>query len=415
MPGERTMKQFRETSRWSVFVAFTAAYFLSQFFRSANAVIAPTLVQEISLSAADLGLMTSLFFATFALMQIPLGVALDRWGPRWVTAGLMAVAVLGSLVFAAASSFLTLALGRALLGIGMAGILMGALKAFSRWYPQERFATASGLLIGIGSLGGLIAATPLAWMNHLIGWRAVFVGGALLTALGALFIVLGTRNAPTDAPPISAERAENNLGEILRSLTFWRLALPSAWIAGGFIAFRGLWAGPYLFDSYQLTELVTGNLLLILGIGASAGPILSGWLSDRWGIARVILLNAALLIASQAILALRPSLILVTIFYLLFGLSSGFGVVLLSQTRKLFPPHMTGQALSLVNLMGFAGTFLLQWWMGEIIAFFPSAVTGQYLPQAYTLALAIAAVGSVLTLLWYLPLVRPQGKAIPEI
>jgi predicted MFS family arabinose efflux permease len=363
------------------------------------------------LSAADLGLMTSLFFATFALVQIPLGVALDRWGPRWVTAGLMMVAVLGSLIFAAASSFLTLALGRALLGIGMAGILMGGLKAFSRWYPEERFATASGLLIGIGSLGGLIAATPLAWMNQIIGWRAVFVGSALLTALSALFILLGTRNAPADAPPLAHNRAQTNLGEIFRSLTFWRLALPAAWMAGFLVAFRGLWAGPYLFDVYHLAEIETGNLLLIMGIGASAGPMLSGWLSDRLGIGRTALVNALILVISQGLLLFQPTLLLVVILYLLLGLSGGFGVILLTQARKLFPSHMTGQALSLVNLMGFAGAFLLQWWMGEIVAIFPGEVAGHYLPQAYTLALGITTTGSVLTLLWYLPLIRPQRKA----
>jgi nitrate/nitrite transporter NarK len=405
-------QRYRTTTRGSVFAAFALAYLLSQFFRSTNAVIAPSLVQEISLSAADLGLMTSLFFATFALVQIPLGVALDRWGPRWVTAGLMMVAVLGSLIFAVGSSFLTLALGRALLGIGMAGILMGGLKAFSHWYPVERFATVSGLLIGIGSLGGLIAATPLAWMNQMIGWRAVFVGGALVTALSALFILLGTRNAPADAPPLSHNRAQTHLGEIFRSLTFWRLALPAAWMAGFLVAFRGLWAGPYLFDIYNLAEIETGNLLLIMGIGASVGPMLSGWLSDRLGIARTALVNALILVASQALLILQPTLLVVVILYLLLGVSGGFGVILLTQARKLFPSHMTGQALSLVNLMGFAGTFLLQWWMGEIVAIFPGEVAGHYLPQAYTLALGITTAGSVLTLLWYLPLIRPQREGV---
>ena len=138
-------------NRWSIFAAFTTAYFLSQFFRRPNAVIAPTLVDELAFSAAELGLMTSLFFATFAITQFPLGIALDRWGARWVTSGLMSIAVLGSLIFAFGSSFIALALGRILLGIGLAGILMGGLKALSEWFPQERFASVAGLLSGIGA------------------------------------------------------------------------------------------------------------------------------------------------------------------------------------------------------------------------------------------------------------------------
>ena len=131
-----------------IFIFFTAAYFLSYFFRSANAVIAPDLSSELGLEAQQLGFMTSLFFASFAAVQIPLGMALDKWGPRWVTSGLMLVGVIGSIVFGLAPSFEILALGRALIGIGMAGILMGSLKVFSQWFPLERFATVSGLLVG---------------------------------------------------------------------------------------------------------------------------------------------------------------------------------------------------------------------------------------------------------------------------
>lgn len=323
----------------------------------------------------------------------------------------MFVGVLGSLIFAAGSSFLTLALGRALLGVGMAGILMGGLKAFSRWYPQDRFATASGLLIGIGSLGGLIATTPLAWMNQWIGWRAVFVGGALMIAVSALFIMLGTRSAPAEAPPVSGESPEPNVGKILRSLTFWRLAMPTTWMVGFLTAFRGLWGGPYLFDIYNLAEIEAGYLLLIMGIGASVGPMLSGWLSDRLGMNRTAIINALIMIFSQVLLTFRPTLILVGISYLLLGLSAGFGVVLIAQTRKFFPPHMTGQALSLVNLTGFAGTFLLQWWIGEVVAIYPTTVLGHYQPQAYTVVLGITVIGSILTLVWYLPLLRMHMAA----
>ena len=167
----------------AIFGWFTAAYFLSYFFRSANAVIAGDLARDLALSADQLGLMTSLFFAAFAAIQLPLGIWLDRWGPRWVTPGLMLVGAAGSVIFALAPNFALLALGRALIGMGMAGILMGSLKIFSQWFPAHRFATMSGLLVGIGALGALAAATPLAWLNDAIGWRAVFGLGAAMTCL----------------------------------------------------------------------------------------------------------------------------------------------------------------------------------------------------------------------------------------
>ncbi len=395
-------------NRWTVFASFTAAFFLSQFFRSANAVIAPALAQELSLGAADLGLMTSLFFATIALTQFPPGIALDRWGARGVTATLMCVAVAGSLVFAFGNSLLTLALGRALLGIGLAGILMGGLKALSQWFPQERFASVTGLLSGVGALGGLVATTPMAWLNEQIGWRAVFLGGALLIALSILLIVLCTRNRPADAPPAPARQIENNLPAILTSGTYWRIAAPLAWMGGLGTAFRGLWAGPYLFDIYNLSDIETGNLLLLMGIGGIAGSLLLGWMADRMGAGRIMVISSLILIVCQALLASRPPLLLVALVYPLMGVAGSFAVVLLAQARKIFPAHMTGQAFTMLNMIAFSGVFVLQWWIGEIVALFPAATVGHSMPQAYSVVLAGTAVVSLLTLLGYLPIMRQQ-------
>ncbi|MBX2998633.1 MAG: MFS transporter [Caldilineaceae bacterium] len=391
--------------RLTVFVLFTAAYFISYFYRSANAVIAPDLAAELGLSAARLGLMTSLFFATFALVQIPLGVGLDRWGPRWVTPGLMLIGVVGSLIFAAATSFPALALGRALIGVGMAGILMGSLKIFSQWFSAERFATVSGLLVGIGSLGALGAATPLAWLNNLTGWRSVFGIGAAITALIAISILLWTRNTPPGVAWTGGS-AGGRVGDVFKDLRFWRVAPLVFFLAGGILGFQGLWGGPYLFHVLGLNDIQTGNLLLILGIGATAGYTLSGWLADRFGLPRVIIASSTLFVVCQLGLAFHPPLMVVALLYALFGFTGAFNVMLLAQSRLLFPLSMTGKAISAVNLFAIGGTFLLQWWMGLIIGLWPVDAVGHYPPQAYTAALLFTAAGSFLALIWYLPLVR---------
>ncbi|MCH1927279.1 MFS transporter, partial [Shewanella sp. C31] len=133
--------------------------------------------------------MTSLFYLTFAAVQLPLGGLLDRLGPSTITPALLLVAALGSVVFGLAQSFPVLALGRALIGAGMAAALMGALKAFSLWFPRS-YATVSTLLVGLGATGGLMAATPLALLKEALGWRGVFLLGALAVALLALAIRL---------------------------------------------------------------------------------------------------------------------------------------------------------------------------------------------------------------------------------
>ncbi len=390
-----------------VFILFTAAYFLSYFFRSANAVIAPDLSRDLSLSAAQLGLMTSLFFAAFALAQIPLGIGLDRWGPRWVTPGLMLVAVAGSVLFALAPSFGMLAIGRALIGTGMAGVLMGSLKAFSRWFPPNRFATVSGLLVGIGSSGALIAATPLAWLNDTVGWRAVFWAGALITVLIALAVMIWTRNAPPGSEETVSSQSGGNLKVIFSDDRFWRIAPLNFFVAGSLLAFQGLWAGPYLFDVYRLDNIAAGNILLLLGVGATIGFAISGWLADRLGLTQVILISSLIFLLSQFGLAIRPPLALVGVLYALFGFCGAFNIMFLAHVRRVFPTSMTGQAITAVNLFGIGGTFLLQWWIGLIIGLFAVDAAGHYPPIAYTSAFLFTAIGACLMLVRYWPLAQP--------
>lgn len=394
----------------SVFLAFTAAYFLSYFFRSANAVLAPDLARAMHLGAAELGLMTSLFYAAFALVQIPLGAGLDRWGPRWVTPALMLAGVGGSLVFAAAPSFPVLALGRALIGVGMAGILMGALKAFSQWFPAERFAALSGLLTGLGSSGALVASVPLAWLNAQVGWRGVFAGGALAILAVAAAIVLWTRNAPTGgAAPKSAGGAASGFRAVFADRRFWRIAPLIFFTNGTVLAFQGLWAGPYLYDVLGLDKDLAGPVLFLVSLGVTAGFVSSGWLAARFGLARVVVVGAAVCIASQVGLALRPALPVVAGLYLLFGVFGGFSIMLLVQPRLVFPTHLTGRAVTATNLFAIGGTFLLQWWMGLIIGRFPADAAGHYPPGAYAAALLFTAAGTLAVLLWYLPMLRADG------
>jgi predicted MFS family arabinose efflux permease len=398
--------------RAAVFGLFTAAYFISYFFRSANAVIAGDLAREMQLDAGQLGLMTSLFFAAFAAMQLPLGIWLDRWGSRWVTPGLMWVGVVGAILFAIAPSFVPLAVGRALIGVGMAGVLMGSLKIFSQWFSASRFATISGLLIGIGALGALVAASPLAWLNAAIGWRAVFGIGAVATALVALSIMLWTRNTPANVEWTGGQGAPGSLALIFGDIRFWRMAPLAFFLAGVLMGFQGLWAGPYLFDVSGLDEFQAGNVLLWMAVGLVAGFVCSGWLADTFGIARVTVAMSLLFLFSQFALAARPDLIWVSPIYALFGFAGAINVMVATHARQLFPLHMTGKAVTAVNLFAIGGTFLLQWWMGLIINAFPVDATGAYPPQAYTAALLFSGIGTTLALLWYLPVLKThKGKS----
>lgn len=343
-----------------VFFLFTLGYFLSYFYRSANAVLSKDLSQDLGLGPAELGFMTSLFYLAFASVQLPLGGLLDRYGPRIITPALLLVAALGSVLFGLAANFPTLALGRALIGMGMAAALMGALKAFSLWFPKG-YATVSTLLVGLGATGGLLAATPLALLKEVLGWRGVFLAGAGVVILVALLLYLGVRNTP---PGVAWPRGSEGGGleAVLKNPRLLRVAFLSLAFGGGFLALQTLWAGAYAY-SLGLPAVQVGNLLLLYSGSAVLGFLVSGYLADRFGTARTLVLSASLFALGLALLLLKA----LVPAYLVLGLFGAFNILTLTQARELVPSHLVGRSTTLVNLFAIGGTFLLQWGMGVVV------------------------------------------------
>src|ERR1700741_5390609 len=174
----------------SVFCPFAMGYFLSFCYRNVNAVISKELAAEFSLTPADLGFLTSMYLLAFAAFQLPLGVLLDRYGPRRVVAALLCLAASGALVFALARDLTALSLGRALIGLGVSAGLMGALKGFSLWFPLGRLATVNGLYLAVGGLGALAATAPAEALVGSLGWRGMFfiLGAASLAVALIIFL-----------------------------------------------------------------------------------------------------------------------------------------------------------------------------------------------------------------------------------
>lgn len=389
----------------TVFAVFTFAYFLSQFFRHANAVISVDVARELSLGAPAMGLMTSLFYLAFAAAQLPLGWGLDRFGPRAVTPAVMSAAAAGALVFGSAHSFVALATGRTLLGLGMSGVLMGSYMAFSHWFSARRFATVSGLVVGIGALGGLGAASPLAWFSAAHGWRSVFFLGAALVAVSAGAIALwGGYPKGERVSPVQQERL--GLGDVFREPAFWRLAPLNFFIGGGMLAVQSLWAGPFLYDVAGFSASQTGRLLTILSVGAILGYVACGWLADRFGVVRMTVLSSTVFVLTEVgliVSAARPGTGALSALYFLFGLFGAFQILLLVQVRSVFPSALRGRGVTAVNLFCFAGAASLQWIMGVIIGSFGRDVAQHYPPEAYMAAFGCISLGALVALLWYLP------------
>jgi predicted MFS family arabinose efflux permease len=399
----------------AVFLPFAAGYFLSYFFRNVNAVIAKDLVREFALSPADLGLLTSAYFVAFGLAQIPVGVLLDRYGPRRVVATLLCITALGALAFGAASGFGMLTLARALIGLGVSACLMGAIKAFTLWFPLSRLATISGWYIFIGAVGGLAATAPVEAALGAIGWRVMFYGlaGACL-AVAALIAALVPEKALPGAGATWADQFRG-VGQIMRRPLFWRIVLPFVITHGAYQALQGLWLGPWLTDVAGFVRESAATLLLVCASAYAIGSVAFGTFADRLaarGYSRLALYKGGLLVSFAAFLAIAldasvPSAALLATY----GFTVMSGALVFALITPHFPVAMSGRVITALNFGMFTASFAFQWGIGAVLRAFP-VVDGSYAPEGYAAALASIAVLQIAVLAWILPLrdsARPAG------
>ncbi|MFZ9857492.1 MAG: MFS transporter [Roseiflexaceae bacterium] len=391
-----------------IFFAFVCGYITSNFLRSANAVISPNLMNDIGLTADQLGLMTSLYYITFAAIQLPMGAALDRYGSRIVIPILLIPTIVGTIIYANAGAFWHVALGRLLIGVGTAGGLMGAVKTFGNWVPSNRLATTTTSLVAIGSVGGLLSTTPMALVNEAYGWRIIFIGSSIFVAFTAILIWGITRDTPEGVTPI---RTTGNpfagYGDIYRTVDFLRLTPIYFSQLGTLLAVQTLWAGPFAYDVARFTPSQTGIALLIMGLGTAAGYAVSGPLADKWGTTHVII-SAQIVMLSVLLyfvfLPIAPTPLVISAIYALFGFGASANVVMLPQARRMFSPQMSGRAAVALNIFGFLGGFVVQWLMGLVINAFGRDDQGFYISTGYQSAFAIPLIIGVIAFVIYLPL-----------
>lgn len=410
------------TRRAALLASFLVAYLLSYFFRSTNAVLADDLRRDAALTPDQLGAMTSLFFVGFAAAQLPLGAALDRWGPRVVTPALMLVAAVGSLVTAGSEGFVGLAVGRTLIGVGMAGVLMGALKAFAAWFEPSRFPTISGLFVGLGSLGALGATTPLLALAGAVGWRQVFVLAALATVAAATLLVVVVRAAPRREttsetrrePDVGAADRPVGFAAIFTNGAFVRLALLILALTGGMFAHQGLWGGPFLTTGLGLPAETAAAMLLVLGGAVTTGYLLAGPVAGRWGVDRVIAAGAALaVLALLGLTALTPATprLVIGLVWAAYGLGAGANVLGFAAARSLFP-GAAGRAVTALNLFAIGGSAALQAGLGWVVTTVAEAA-GTATPPLLAYRVAIWVTAALLAAGWFGFVVRPVSRRPP--
>ncbi|MEM8538769.1 MAG: MFS transporter, partial [Pseudomonadota bacterium] len=335
-------------------VILCLAYVLSQFFRAFLAVLSLDLERDIGATPEDLAFASGLWFLVFAAMQIPVGWALDRVGPRLTASALLLIGGAGgAVVFAMASSALHVSVAMALIGVGCSPVLMASYFIFAREYPPARFATLAAVMLGVGSAGNLVASYPTALAAELVGWRATLLGLAVISALIALGIWISVRD------PAKVETAQKgSVLDLLKEPALW-LILPLMLVAyAPSAALRGLWAGPYLNDVFGLNTTQIGTATLIMGAAMIAGTFVYGPLDRILGTRKWVIFGGnALAAAALGLLCLWvDSAIWVSVLLLaIVGFLGASFPVIMAHGRAFVPPHLVGRGVTLLNLFGIGG------------------------------------------------------------
>ncbi|MCW0234501.1 MAG: MFS transporter [Ferrovibrio sp.] len=343
---------------WRILLCACLSYTISQFYRSANAVIGPDLMTELALTPEDLGILTGAFFLTFSVSQLPVGIALDRWGPRRTIITTLVIAFIGALAFALGRNLLELSLARVVLGFGCAALLTGPMVLFSRWFPADRFATMSGILIAIGNLGVVASTAPLAWLAAAYGWRTAFylTAGITVCLIGLSFWALQDHPDSAKARPGKTEslgQALRGVGAIIRHPAFPNLFAIIFCAYATFITILGLWGGPYLHDVHGMDAKARGNVLIFMALGAAGGYFIWGPL-DRVFNTRKWLLAVGLgsQLACLAVIIAMPglSVFVITALFTFMGVMNGCIVMIFAHASSVFPAEMAGRAITTLNI-----------------------------------------------------------------
>jgi MFS family permease len=401
-----------------VLLPFAAGYYLSYLFRTINALIAADLTAELGLTAADLGLLTAVYFLVFAAAQIPCGILLDRHGPRTLLSGLLLLASAGALLFALADTLVGLLLGRALIGVGVALALMGGFKAIVLWFPAERLALTNGWFVMLGALGAVTATAPADLLIAAVGWRGLF---AILGALSALAALLIVGIVPDEDRRLAPSKCVTpTLFAIYRQRRFWRLAPLSSLGIGTSWSLQGLWAAPWLRDVDGLDRTGVVGILSVMAIVVSASGLALGLAATqvrRLGGKTEHVLLATIGVSLSAQLALLFELpVAAGLAWSAIAAAGAATVLSYAILADYYPKEISGRANAALNLLHVGGAFALQSLMGLIIQQWP-AEGGHYPPLAYKTALGVVLALELVALVWFfLPAARTsRGQARVEV
>ncbi|MBI9083457.1 MAG: MFS transporter [Desulfobacterales bacterium] len=399
--------------RWTVFAVISLVYFFVYFHRVSTSVIVSDLLAAFDTNATALGVMSSMYFYLYAIEQPAVGYLTDRLGPRRVIGWWSVAAAAGCFLFAMAPTIGWASAGRALIGLGVGGVYVPAIKAISQRFRKSEFSTMLGLLMSVGNIGAVIATTPLAWMAVTWGWRPTFalIGAATLVLAAATFWLARdpqTSRSSSDALPASGAdgcpRSASGAMTVLTSAQFWTIGAIFFGIYGTLVTLQGLWATPFLMAAFGIERILASKINMLIPLGVIIGAPAFGWLGDRFSRNKARILTAIIVIYSTTWAAMIwffqwlgiPGT--AAVFFVMGVVTGGFISILWGIVRETTPSRILGLTSGLLNVAPFLGVAAFQVITGAILG--RNGRVGQAYAQAgYHQAFLACLAGIVLCLI----------------
>jgi len=400
-----------------VFIPFALGYFLSYLYRVVNAVLAPDLAADLGIGPSELGLLTAAYFISFAAFQLPLGVLLDRFGPRKIESFLLIFAAAGAFVFSRAESVAGLVVGRALIGFGVSACLMAAFKAFVLWFRREQLPLINGIQMAGGGFGALTATAPVEAALGVTDWRGIFFILSVLTlaVAAAVFLVVPEKKIEPNGDSIREQL--RGIIQVFSSLTFWRIAPMTVMSQASFFAIQGLWSGPWLRDVAGLDREIIAQILLTIAAAMVAGFILMGAIAER--LSRLGIKPIVVAVTGMTTFMIIQGLLIMELtswtrpLWVLFGIFGTTGIIPYAVLSQSFPTHLSGRVNTGVNLLVFTCAFAAQWGVGAIISLWPATAAGGYAPPGYQAGFATMLCFQFIALLWFIAATILMSRSKP--
>ncbi|WP_416897601.1 MAG: MFS transporter [Minwuia sp.] len=357
---------------WIVWFLAANAFFFAFFQRAAPSVMVDPLMTTFSVGAGVMGNLAALYLYIYAVLQLPVGLMLDRWGPRILLTGGMLVAAAGTAAFAFAENIWVAYAGRLAIGAGSAVGFISALTLAAAWHTPGRFGMFSGMTMGYAMLGGFLAQGPLGHVVEQMGWRDPVAFTAVWGAALAVLIWIVVRDRP-DGGRVQRTGSQSLGRSLLQAMSLrhnWVLGVYGCFLSGPFLSYGLLWGVPHIMLIYDVGRETAGFSASLMTIGFAIGGPLGGFLSDRFRRRKLPLMIAAgTSLLLWAVMLYGPPMPLFTyqIMIFLVGLFGGSMILTLALARELSPPSIGGAVTGFVNGAFVGGGALMQPLVGIVL------------------------------------------------